>query len=97
MRASKFISVIDNLYIILIPRIDDNNTEIEDFFDQSTRDIKVDDRTFDPSKEADTINTYSKNTFATKVIKEQKTNISFDLFKPILDQIVAVIEHNKTL
>ena len=93
MRNSDFIHIVSNLYLILTPLNNDQPTMMEDFFDKSTRDVIVDGRSFDPSKDADTITTYGKNTFSTKVVKENKMNISFEGFNPILNRIVNVIEH----
>jgi len=96
IRKSSYLHVTDNLYIILIPRLNGRDTEIEDLFDNSTLNTVVDGRTFDRAKEADTINTYGKNIFATKVVRENKTDISFNGFKQVLNKIVKVIQHHNS-
>lgn len=95
MRKSKYLPITDNLYVILIPRINKEDTEMEQYFNKDARDIKIDGRKFDPSKDADTTTTYGKNTFSIKVVKEMKGSISFDGFNPILNQISSVIEYHK--
>ena len=94
MRNSRFIPVIGNLYIILTPRIKGKDSCMEDFFDKKARAIPIDGRYFDPSNDADTVTTYSKYVFATKVVRDMKSSISFDNFNDILKQIVEVIEHH---
>jgi len=94
IRNADFIHIISNLYLVLTPRNKGENTEMEDFFDTSTLGTLVDGRKFDPTKDADTTKTYGKNTFSIKVVKENKTNISFVGFKEILNRINGVIKHH---
>ncbi len=70
---------------------------MEDFFDQSTHNTLVDGRSFNATKDADTATTYGKNTFATKVVRDNKASISFEGFKPILGRVINVVQHHKEL
>jgi retron-type reverse transcriptase len=97
IRDAEFVHICSNLYLILTPRSNGNSTMMENFFDQPTLSRLVDGRKFDPDKDADSITTYGKNTFSIKVVKEDKSNISFDNFKSILDRIVGVIQYHKKL
>lgn len=97
VRNSEFIHITSNLYLILTPRIDNDESRMESLFDKSTLSVLVDGRSFDPSKDADTTTTYGKNTFATKVVMEKKATVSFEGFKPLLDRVVSVIQYHMNL
>lgn len=97
LRGTEFIPIISNLYLVLTPRSNGNETMMEDFFDQAALSTLVDGRSFDPKKDADTTVTYGKNTFSIKVVKENRSSIRFEGFKPILDRISNVISYHKDL
>ncbi|WP_018294908.1 retron Ec67 family RNA-directed DNA polymerase/endonuclease [Mariprofundus ferrooxydans] len=97
IKNGEFVHITSNLYLILTPLKGNKDTMIENFFDKKTLSIKVDGRSFDYSKEADSTTKYGKNTFATKVVLENKSSISFKGFKPILSRIEKVIKHYKAL
>jgi RNA-directed DNA polymerase len=94
-RNSNFVHVTHNLYVILTPLIGSNsNTSIEDFFDETTKKIKVSGKSFSPNKKNSHNDLeYGKEIFAKKVVKPKKSSISFEGFRPLLDRIVKVIEH----
>jgi retron-type reverse transcriptase len=96
MRKTGYIHLLENLYVILTPQNQGNNTDMEAFFDKATHNIIVNGKKFDPSKDGDTLTTYGKNTFATKVVKAKKSQISFQGFIPILNQIESVIKDYNT-
>ncbi len=96
-RKADFIHVFHNLYIVLTPMNNQPKTMIEDLFDIATRQIQVDNKTFNPEKDFDKTKEYSKKIFAQKVVSTQKSTINFDGFKPFLDRIVRAIEHYDTI
>lgn len=82
-----------NLYLILIPLQDDKSeAQIEDLFDASTLDIKIEGKPFNLSNKEGTELTHSKAVFAREVVEKMTHLINFDGFAPLLDQIVKVIE-----
>lgn len=88
-----FIHVGWNLYVVPTPKTPSGgDTMIEDFFQKSVRDQKVDGKTFNPGKEIDPAKEYGKYRFAEKVIRPQQATIKFDRFKPLLKRIVLAIE-----
>ena len=97
IRNAEYVHLLSNLYLILTPLSLDKETEMEDFFDDSALKTLVDGRSFDPTKDADTTKTYGKNTFSIKVVKEKKSNISFEAFKVILDRMNSVINHHEKM
>lgn len=88
-----YIHVHRNLYLVLTPLQDDKSkSKIEDLFDSSTLEIKIEGKIFDPSNGQVKAETYSKAVFARKVVEEMASQISFDGFVPLLDRIAKVIE-----
>jgi RNA-directed DNA polymerase len=71
-------------------------TMIEDCFDASVKNTKVDGKSFNPSSDAlDGKTEYGKYVFAQQVVKKNQGNINFQGFKPLLERIDAVlIRHN---
>jgi RNA-directed DNA polymerase len=88
-----YIHVYRNLYLILTP-LQENQKEskIEDLFDASTLEVKIDGKSFNSSNEDATETTYSKAVFARKVVEEMASSINFEGFVPLLDRIAKVIE-----
>lgn len=92
-RHEPYVHVTANLYVVPLPqRPGEKHSVIEDFFDEKTRAILVDGRSFDPNEERDTATHYSKNTFAEKVVKAQAHSIDFSEFSSVLSRILAVID-----
>ncbi len=96
-RGAEFVHVIHNLYIVLTPISEGNQTAIEDLFDQAARQIQVSGKSFNPKNESDSTTEYGKEIFAKKVVQARKDSIDFDGFKPLLDRIVGAIEHYRSL
>ncbi|NJN91777.1 MAG: hypothetical protein HC878_16370 [Leptolyngbyaceae cyanobacterium SL_5_14] len=93
MRKAPYIHVHRNLYLISTPlQGNQQKSQIEDLFDFSTLEVKIDGKSFDRSDEKVTETTYSKAVFAQKVVKEMASSINFQGFMPLLDRIAKVIE-----
>jgi RNA-directed DNA polymerase len=93
MRKEPYIRVYRNLYLIPTPlQGSQQNSQIEDLFDTSTLDIKIDGRSFERFDEKVTETTYSKAVFARKVVEEMTSSINFQGFVPLLDRIAQVIQ-----
>ena len=88
-----YIHIHRNLYLILTPlQGNKEESKIEDLFDASTLEIKIDGKSFNPSNEDATEKTYGKAVFARKVVEEMASSINFEGFIPLLDRITKVIE-----
>jgi hypothetical protein len=91
IRNGDFIHVFDNLYVVPVPII---GHEIEDLFDNTVLNKKLDGRTFNRSnKSFDEKKEYGKNEFATKIISPERKTIDFSKFSPMLKQISWAIDH----
>jgi hypothetical protein len=88
-----------NLYLIKTPeQIAAPHTScMETFFDATVLATELNGKTFDPHKEHDAPGKYGKFAFATRVIEPNAKTISFSGFAPLLDRIVAVLDHHAGL
>ncbi|PSL09189.1 RNA-directed DNA polymerase [Marinobacterium halophilum] len=96
-KNEEFIHICKNLYLVLTPLSNKKDTSMEDFFENTVLKTKVNGKSFNPSNDAATDTTYGKHIFSTEVVKKHKNSISFDMFRPIFDRIVAVIEHYESI
>ncbi|MBX7077528.1 MAG: retron Ec67 family RNA-directed DNA polymerase/endonuclease, partial [Methanobacteriaceae archaeon] len=85
-----------NLYIIKLPQIssENNDYEIEDYFDTDTLSSIIDGKSFNKSNDSFDIKDvyFGKMDFALKIIKNNKNNIDFSKFNKLLDEINFVIQ-----
>ena len=89
----RFLRVIDNIYIVPTPLLTNKTSEIEDFFESSIKDMKLQGKSFHAgSKGFDYTKHFGKQYFAEHVVKRHIDTINFDGFKPLLDRLVAVID-----
>ncbi|NVJ65365.1 MAG: RNA-directed DNA polymerase [Gammaproteobacteria bacterium] len=94
LREAEFIHITENLYIVLTPiSATAKKTDMESLFDDKTRLIKYDNKCFNTIDKRDEDKDLSKDSFSRHVIKNQKTSINFDGYRPLLDRLNKVIEH----
>lgn len=86
-----FYHVKANLYVVPVPATVGVETAIEDLFDDATLKIIHDGKVFDKESDKDKPGTYSKNTFANQVIRDNRASINFDGFIPLLTAIKNVM------
>lgn len=81
-----------NLYIVVIPKINNAETCIEDFFDTQTLSTKLKGKTFTKENNFNNKKHYGKKIFAENVVYKNQGNINFAKFEAILSQIDSAIE-----
>ena len=88
-----------NLYLVKTPeQVTAPHTScMEAFFDPAVLATELDGKTFDPDKEHDAPGKYGKVVFATRVVEPNANKIDFSGFVPLLDRIVAVLDHHAGL
>jgi RNA-directed DNA polymerase len=91
-----FFHVFANVYVVATPADEGTHSCMEDFFTKEDKKIEINGKKFDPSTDADTDYTYSKSTFAYKVV-EKNPDIKFDLFAPLLQRIADVVSYHHKL
>jgi retron-type reverse transcriptase len=90
----KFIHVCHNLYVVPTPKAPGGaDTMIEDFFDQSVRQQKLNGKSFNPGKTFDATKEYGKYLFAERIVRPNQATIDFKKFLPILKRIQEAIDH----
>jgi len=99
-RSDAFTHVSDNLYVVLTPLSLNGksltSTEIEDCFQDSTRNIKIGSKSFS-IRDVDNDNYFGKHIFAIKIVREQAHSIDFSGFKPLLERIEMAIKHYESI
>lgn len=89
--SEPFYWVYENLYVVPVPKIGGADTAMENLFETTVLDMKLNGRILDlTNKEADGRKFYSKHEFSTQIVQKKQKSIKFDGFKPLLDNIVAV-------
>ena len=92
--ADLFFHITDNLYLVKTPERGKNGIScIEDFFEPSLLATKLDGKRFNPNKDHNAEGEYGKELFASKVVRRNAETIKFARFQPLLERIVAVIDH----
>ena len=69
---------------------------IEELFPDGLRNIRLNGKQFNPSGAINPKTEYGKEIFAKSVVKPNVRNIDFSGFDPLLDRIVAVLNHHAT-
>jgi RNA-directed DNA polymerase len=87
-----------NLYLVKTPELASGKKScIEDLFPPAWLKTLVDGKIFDPNKEHDEAGKYGKVVFATRVVIPNAAAIDFSGFAPLLDRIIAVLDHHAAL
>lgn len=88
-----------NLYFIKTPEqaAVPHTSCMESFFDPAVLATKLNGKSFDPDNEHDGASTYGKAIFAARVVEPNANTIDFSGFAPLLDRIVAVLDHHAGL
>ena len=88
-----FVHVIKNMYAVPTPG---TSSKIEDFFDATTKETLVKGKRFSDRANFDVDKHYGKTIFAHKVVRPKADTIDFKDFRPLLTNLVAVINEHKT-
>jgi hypothetical protein len=96
-RSDPYVHIFGNLYLVTTPLPGGTQqSNIEDCFDDATKNTVLGGKTFNPENEYNTKTHYGKADFAYKVVKPNADRIDFTGFKSILDRFVSVLdEHAK--
>ncbi|MCJ2022058.1 retron Ec67 family RNA-directed DNA polymerase/endonuclease [Methylobacterium sp. E-065] len=87
-----------NLYLVKTPEFGGGKKScIEDLFPSGLLKTIIDGKVFDPNKEHEEAGKYGKVVFAKQVVTPNASTIDFSGFAPLLDRIVAVLDHHATL
>jgi retron-type reverse transcriptase len=97
--AEQFVRVVKNLYALPVPCVPGaTQSTIEDCFSPITKATLIDGKTFNPSNSGiDSDKHYGKKVFAHQVIRPKADAIDFSGFRPLLTNLVALINAHKAL
>ncbi|MES9850925.1 MAG: retron Ec67 family RNA-directed DNA polymerase/endonuclease [Candidatus Thiodiazotropha sp. L084R] len=88
-----FYHVYKNIYVVPIPKLNNKDTSIEDYFDKNTLRTTIRGKSFSKKNEFETKQHYGKHVFSTEVVSKNYTQINFNKFNIILDNITQAIVH----
>jgi RNA-directed DNA polymerase len=90
-----FYHLTDNLYLVKTVEnaAGDHMSCIEDCFTKKIRSTKLNGKSFNPKKDFDSSKEYGKHYFAEKIVRPNASKINFKKFEPLLERLVAVIDH----
>lgn len=95
-KTTPFVHIVKNLYALPVPLVGGAlESSIEDCFDTRTRAIAVDGKTFNAGNRIDTETEYGKKIFAHRVVKPRADTIDFSGFRPLLVNLVQLIDAHK--
>ncbi len=93
-----FYHICFNLYLVKTPeRLASGISAIEDLFDKSVRERKVDGRFLSVEKDFDLKHHFGKVEFAERIVRQQFSTINFDAFIPLLDRVAMAVADYKAL
>ncbi len=91
--SDPFYRLAENLYLVKTPETGAKGiTCIEDLFDKSLTNTKIDGKMFDPDKRHGEPGKYGKVVFAEKVVRPNAATIDFLKFSTLLDRLTAVLD-----
>jgi len=95
--ADPFVHVMGNLYLVLTPLpAGKTKSEIEDFFDDNVKNLKLGGKKFNPNDKADSDLYFSKSILA-EYVRDNAGRIDFSGFSPVFDRITQVLEDYEVL
>jgi len=84
--SESYYHVIDNLYVVALPKLPHGDTTIEQFFPKEVLEIELGGKKFSGEDKFGP-NQYGKHLFAEYVVKKRQASIDFSSFGPILQRI----------
>lgn len=90
--SQNFYYIAYNLYVVVLPKLNDKDTAIEDFYSKEIIGKRYQNKTFSQSNNHDSSMHYGKNTFATKIIPRHIQEVNWSNFDQIFNRIQAVID-----
>jgi RNA-directed DNA polymerase len=89
--SEPFYHVADNLYVVALPLKSGKTVTIENFFEKSVLEKKLNGKAFSGKNRFDPKTQYGKHVFAEQIIKKGQSTIDFSEFHEILMRIQAVL------
>lgn len=87
-----FYHIHHNMYVIYLPRMNNEETDIESFYSEKIIDVEVDGRFFEKSKKVPEKGKYPKSLFASYVVPNNYTLTDWSIFDQVFERIQLAIE-----
>jgi hypothetical protein len=97
LRKEKWIWVTKNLYIIFTPLNGEQESSMEDLFDESVLKRTLSKKTFNRTNNKCKDNEYGKEAFAKGIVLKRRKKINFTKFSIIFDSITEIINHHESM
>jgi hypothetical protein len=82
----------ENLFVLTLPSTGKKDTSMEDYFDKSVLETKLNGKSFNPSNnKIDNSIEYSKDHFSRFVIIPNKSTINFSAFQPLFEELQSIV------
>lgn len=92
LQENRLLHIQDNMYMVVTPLVSDfEYTDIEMLFDKEIQDMEIDGRKLDKTGKKDKEKYFNKDFFSHYIMKNYE-KISFDNFRPMLDDIRRIVE-----
>ncbi|MBW3796044.1 ribonuclease H [Aeromonas hydrophila] len=95
LKKSLYVHVCFNLYLLIVPHLNQKETSIESLFDKSVLDTKLNGKSFTTENEFSHEKFYGKHVFATAVIENNKHKVDFSGFNQIFKAIEKIQDDYK--
>lgn len=87
-----FYHIHHNMYVIYLPRMNNEETDIESFYSEKIIDVEVDGRFFEKSKKMSEKGKYPKSLFASYTVPNNHTLTDWSKFDQIFERVQLAIE-----
>ncbi len=87
-----FYHIYHNMYVIYLPKINNEETDIESFYSEKIINIEIDGRFFEKSKKISNKGYYPKSLFASHTVPRNHTLTDWSTFDQIFERIQLAIE-----
>lgn len=90
--ADPFYYIAYNMYVIFLPRLHNQETDIESFYPKSVIDIELNGRFFEKSDKAFSNTGYPKSIFASQTVPQNHSLVDWSNFDQIFERIQLAVE-----
>ena len=90
--SDAFYYIAYNMYVVFLPKLNNQETDIESFYSKNIIDIELNGRFFEKSDKAMSNMAYPKSTFASHTVPQNQSLVDWSNFDQIFERIQLAIE-----
>ena len=96
LETNNAVKVNNNLFVLSVPLADDKDEcEIEDLYDEEVLNRRLDGKKFSRDSDYNINEYYGKEIFAKRIVAADYQNISFERFRPLLENINSIVTRHE--